>query len=68
MKLADTLIALNNNSDVIMTSLIIKKRNWNQKIPLSWICHSELITWIPFYLKLVEIEVLMIQICVKKDA
>lgn len=25
-------------------------------------------TWIPFYLKPVEIEVLMIKICVKKDA
>ena len=31
MKLADTLIVFNNNSDVIMTSLIIKKRNWNKK-------------------------------------
>ena len=57
-KLFKTLVTFNNSSDLMMMSIMVKEGSWNR--PPSWICHFKFSEGIQFYLKQVEVDIIVI--------
>lgn len=58
-KLFKTLVTFNNSSDLMMMSIMVKEGSWN-RLP-SWICHFKFLEGIQFYLKQVEVDIIVIE-------
>ena len=58
-KLFKTLVTFNNSSDLMMMSIMVKEGSWNR--PPSSICHFKFSEGIQFYLKQVEVDIIVIE-------